>query len=228
MRIQINGWQRLGIILSALWLITVGCYAAYEYLKWPDATDYFVESSPESFVVKAPKEAQKPEVLPIIINKEDLGPCVVIHPKILLGKIMMAQFMPVAAVWTVSICIVWSVKWVQAGFNNAGETKELRAAGQEVGQPFGASNQRRLNTNMAIRFSLYAIWFVLWMFCLGSFKIWTDGKQKRVVKQIVNSSLQDRQRHADRWGLQYAAMQSGITILFMSGFIIITRKTKNK
>lgn len=43
MTIRINGWQRIGIVLSILWSILVCGYTTYEFVKKVDATTYFIE-----------------------------------------------------------------------------------------------------------------------------------------------------------------------------------------
>ena len=33
---RLKGWTRLGVVLSGLWLFTVGAWTTYEYLHWDD------------------------------------------------------------------------------------------------------------------------------------------------------------------------------------------------
>jgi hypothetical protein len=33
---QLGGWSRFGVVLSGLWLVAIGTWAAYEYIQWED------------------------------------------------------------------------------------------------------------------------------------------------------------------------------------------------
>ncbi len=61
MSIRLNGWQRIGVILSFLWTIFVCGYAVFEYYSDPSfGRGYFVEVQPEQPRTISPEEALAP------------------------------------------------------------------------------------------------------------------------------------------------------------------------
>lgn len=94
---QLNGWQRIGLVLSVLWVCFVCGYSAYEYVQGGSGTRYLIEmvrtdnmpfSNPPSF--------------------EDF----VQKPRLNVGLLIVAIIGPLAFVWAMADLVVVAVRWV--------------------------------------------------------------------------------------------------------------------
>jgi hypothetical protein len=117
MKIKLNGWQRLGVVVSLLWFIFVGSYAAYEYLNWPEVTGLLVGFPPVT-VITAQKDATV-DLSSIVINQSDLVPD---KPGLRLNRFVLTLFLPVFCFWSISYLLIWTIKWVRSGSMNSAKT----------------------------------------------------------------------------------------------------------
>lgn len=100
---KLGGWQRLGIFLSAIWILSVGLFVVYEANSKPMGNKYFVEmlepdpvgkgNSFESIFADLPQEK-----------------------RIKTKKIMATLLAPVILSWFLCYLLVWSIKWIVKGF----------------------------------------------------------------------------------------------------------------
>ena len=98
-----QGWIRLGIVLSAVWLLTICAIAAYEYfIAPPPDAHWFVSYVPGT----------KP-------NPEPPSPYVIWDvPSLKGGTFFQVLLLPLVVGWSVIPLIAWAVSWVRSGFRS--------------------------------------------------------------------------------------------------------------
>lgn len=107
---KLNGWQRVGVIVSALWILIVLGVASKEYYDWVLPVSCHGDDSPHSFFTAwgDPQPcAEKHDPLHILT-----------HWKVSFrfGRFLSILFLPVFVGWVVSYCLLWTVSWVKEGF----------------------------------------------------------------------------------------------------------------
>src|SRR5438093_7248224 len=116
MTVRLNGWQRIGVVLSALWAVVV-CSVAF--ISYTDATPY----SQSRFVVwynaKDGKElkAKSHDANWVELLQEAQRRGLVEPTKSLnIDVFFMMLFVPLLIGWLVSYLSVWTVRWIVRGF----------------------------------------------------------------------------------------------------------------
>jgi hypothetical protein len=103
---RLNGWQRLGIVLSVLWIAAVFAYALVELSRGPFSAKLLTEIVPSTT-----RESIKPSV------KGDsdvvLAP---VEPRLIAVRIAIAVAVPVVAGWSFVYLLVLVARWIGAGF----------------------------------------------------------------------------------------------------------------
>jgi hypothetical protein len=103
MSTHFGGWQRLGIVVSILWLVSVSTYALRELKSaTPNQYLYFVQFVPGS--VSDPNTH--------IINSKPVGNIVWDEAQLKKGTWLAVSLLPVVMMWTMG----YSIAWIQAGF----------------------------------------------------------------------------------------------------------------
>ena len=102
---KLNGWNRIGIILSVLWMLSVIGYTAIEFQLGPESNMLLVD-----MVVTKTGEPIK------VLEGNPFRDLVPVEPNLKLMTFFLALFIPVVVIWILSYLIVWSTKWVKAGF----------------------------------------------------------------------------------------------------------------
>jgi len=97
MRIRLNGWQRIGVILSALWIVFILSFAVYE-LRF--GSRYLLFIGPVTF-----------ESFTIYQDKMEWS-------RILLGRVVATALLPIPFFWLVAYGFVYALRWVSKGFKN--------------------------------------------------------------------------------------------------------------
>lgn len=92
-----NGWARVGVVVSVLWMLATLSTALYELLAFRAPFGEFV-----------------------FIDLVDTGPAIQgftpVEPKLLTGRTATAALVPVAGFWLVCLAGVATYRWVRAGF----------------------------------------------------------------------------------------------------------------
>jgi len=106
---RLGGWQRIGIVLSALWILAVAAYAVFELASGPDSAMLLIQ-----MVVSKTGE-------PItVLDGNAYRDLVPVEPKLLVGRLLIALFVPVVTAWVLAYACAWAVRWVIAGFRRNG------------------------------------------------------------------------------------------------------------
>jgi len=91
---HLNGWQRIGVILSCCWIL-VATVLAYGYWTYTGIVD--------------------PWNLPTLLHY--IGPFFGYYPPGIL-VVLVAFVFPIAAGWLFVYVIIWSTKWIIGGFKS--------------------------------------------------------------------------------------------------------------
>ena len=99
-----NGWQRLGVVASAIWLLGTSAIAALEL--WGSPASVFSQSYAFHFVefIPSPIQANVPEGFTAVDST------------FLLGAFLKAALLPPLAAWLAVFITYRVVQWVRAGF----------------------------------------------------------------------------------------------------------------
>jgi hypothetical protein len=119
---RLNGWQRIGIVLSVVWILSVGGRGALEYLQGSGEPYYamrFLPALGEDYYfadsiqipVPPPKDTH---VGSFVTFEEARGFRIEHHFRI--GYLVAAVFAPVVLLWLFAYLSVFVVRWVRAGF----------------------------------------------------------------------------------------------------------------
>ena len=104
---RLNGWQRIGVVLSALWILIVSGYAIFELMQGPNSAMLFVQ-----MVVS---KTQEP-VSALAGNQfRDLVP---VEAQLRYGRLIIVVIMPVAVGWVLASGLVWTIRWIAGGFRS--------------------------------------------------------------------------------------------------------------
>lgn len=107
---KLNGWQRLGILLSVFWMIAVGIEWWVEVRQGPFSTGWVtdtVELNP------APPRPESSAALPYV-----LGPPV--HQVVNIARFLVALIAPPIALWALGFSAVWVRRGFQGRNNSPG------------------------------------------------------------------------------------------------------------
>jgi len=97
MRLRLSGWERVGVILSALWIVFILSFAVYE-LHFGSRHMLFI--GPVTF-----------ESFTIYQDKIEWS-------RILLGRVVATAVLPIPFFWLVAHGLVHVFRWVSKGFKN--------------------------------------------------------------------------------------------------------------
>jgi hypothetical protein len=94
---RLNGWQRIGVVLSALWVLFVCGYSVYEYVQGGSSTRYLIEMVRADNMPfgKAP-------------SFEDFDQ----KPRINVGLLFAAIVGPLALAWAMADLVIIAVRWI--------------------------------------------------------------------------------------------------------------------
>ena len=107
---KLNGWERLGVVVSVIWLLAVIAVACLE--RWGDTPFqrfYFVEFSPDN--------TQQPttEVEPTTGQTFTLKP---VKVNISVASILQTALPPLLIFWPLVYTIIWVARWIKRGFSD--------------------------------------------------------------------------------------------------------------
>jgi len=132
---KLNGWIRLGIVLSVVWVGVVFAVVGVELFG--GAPEFFF-----SRVITKTGESVTPDMRNNAFY--DLIPthCVFRFP-----AFAGVMFLPLAAAWIVVSAIVWALRWIRAGFTHGDDAAALTMRRSEpghrapaaIGRPSGPS-----------------------------------------------------------------------------------------
>lgn len=114
MRIPLNGWQRIGVALSVVWILSVGGCSALEYVQKGEPTHYFVYT----VNVDLPPVKDLDQPGRILSYGEWLG--FRAESRFRVGRLIAAMLVPVVVCWAFAYVCVFVVRWVVAGFKKNG------------------------------------------------------------------------------------------------------------
>jgi hypothetical protein len=136
---RLNGWQRIGIVLSVCWIAFILLVVARglmevkdfdedltgpcpnlsigAFLQWNDAQDGGRLSirQDEETSVGCSELAERAAVFKEARNRGIIEPVKAVQwPKVLLAMVL-----PIAASWLIAYVIYWTYRWIRAGFKSA-------------------------------------------------------------------------------------------------------------
>jgi hypothetical protein len=97
--INLNGWQRIGVVVSVLWIVLAAAYSFKEISEGPFGTRFLTD------VVTSKTDEDNP-----FRDKPFLG--VPVDTTLNLMKLCATAFVPIAALWIGG----WAVAWIAKGF----------------------------------------------------------------------------------------------------------------
>jgi hypothetical protein len=114
MRIRLNGWQRTGVVLSIVWMLSIGGCGALEYLQVGEPTYYFVDTvevhlPPAKDVDRPGRELSLEEFMGIHAER---------HFRV--DRLIAAMLVPLVLIWAFAYVCVFVIRWVAAGFKKNG------------------------------------------------------------------------------------------------------------
>jgi hypothetical protein len=106
MSTKLNGWVRLGVVLSIAWIVLVSGVAIAEYLT-RNPFDYFHNETREQIFFGWAKDSlyKTPEGQPIEGFKD-----------IEFLKFWVTLIVPIIAAWLIVSALYWSISWIRTGF----------------------------------------------------------------------------------------------------------------
>ena len=113
---RLNGWQRIGALLSVLWCLVIAGFTATAYYKYSQerSLDAASQAAIDQCREGQPKGLSRKEVEKAcgISLSEFMGKAE--KPSVLAFVALMG--LPIAAGWLLVYIVVWATKWVRAGF----------------------------------------------------------------------------------------------------------------
>jgi uncharacterized membrane protein YhaH (DUF805 family) len=113
---RLNGWQRVGVVLSALWCLGVVGKTGYDFYTAVSFNAY-VEKCCEEDKENVPRKEKKhgDEIswceAAEVCTRATLRPTL---PPVL--ALIALLFLPIAAGWLIAFLIIWTAKWIREGF----------------------------------------------------------------------------------------------------------------
>lgn len=121
---RVNGWQRIGIVLSVLWLAGSGVFVA-KTLASSSTDTWFVSVLPAHCQPGAPKLSERPSGNRRGISIDELDEYLIgckseyIIPAVSSpnwGAVSILVLGPIAALWAIACALVAIVRWIAVGF----------------------------------------------------------------------------------------------------------------
>jgi len=104
-----NGWLRLGIVLSALWLLGVAIYASWEY-----------QSMQSSLAHSALPSELPPSEWEVVGQQSFLTDCKLVQGQAScasrVANLASLALLPILAIWPMVLLLVCAFLWVRTGF----------------------------------------------------------------------------------------------------------------
>ncbi len=116
---RFNGWQRIGIVLSLLWLILVCGYTAYEFVKKVDVTTYLIEVTHN----KPTFDSQGHRTITI---EEAYGEDTKRNLKVI--NFFSAIFVPITLAWGIVYLCIFAFRWINTGFKQIPAQSQIDAS----------------------------------------------------------------------------------------------------
>jgi len=116
-RIQLNGWQRIGAILSLLWVVSVCGYAVSEYSERGPRTAYFVEMVKVGVAPTGDSADSQTGKRRTLSFEDFVGR---FEPRLMIDRLIAAIALPLIAAWALVYLGIIAVRWVAAGFRKNG------------------------------------------------------------------------------------------------------------
>jgi hypothetical protein len=110
----LNGWQRIGIVATVLWVVAIVAIACLE--RWGNPASVFSSEYAFQFVEFNPAPEQPLKKL----DRETgqlRGPTVVI-PSFSPYLILRAASIPPLVGWLLAYIVLWTIQWVKKGFKS--------------------------------------------------------------------------------------------------------------
>jgi hypothetical protein len=106
---RLNGWQGIGVVASVLWLVFVGCLAAYEANLSESATTFLTQ------------DINAETKLPIPTGPVTFESFLVKRERVLVpGRIALVMCVPLVVVWLAVYGLLATMRWVARGFKHDG------------------------------------------------------------------------------------------------------------
>ena len=120
MQIHLNGWQRIGVFLSVLWILLAGCLAIIEYADSKKPIDKKLIASGylffKSHQVKFDPPPDTGRVKRFLSYEEAFGYRSVHEFRPV--RLISAIFVPILLFWIIAYISVFAFRWIAAGFRN--------------------------------------------------------------------------------------------------------------
>jgi hypothetical protein len=106
---NLTGWQRVGVVISVLWALTVGGFAAYEITKGAPFGEFqLVEFVPDK------------SSAPIVSTYPISGKTVTLKPVesvLNIQALLLTIVGPIVSGWLLVYVLLWVYRWVRASFH---------------------------------------------------------------------------------------------------------------
>ncbi len=104
---RLNGWVRIGIVISALWVLFVCGFALSEYVRHDPHTSNFIEwqvaKTGESYASLLKTTGPFADLVPLSASLR-------------LRWFIFALLAPVLVFWVSALAVIYTVRWVAHGF----------------------------------------------------------------------------------------------------------------
>lgn len=116
---KLNGWYRIGVVLSVLWFFFTIGFTIYQY-NYPSKYSYPRLVSLTSSWIPDNPYMKSDTTKKIITTKEliKLEDVVWDKPVIRYGNILLYMIVPVVSGWLLVLTMIWSIKWIIRGFKS--------------------------------------------------------------------------------------------------------------
>ena len=108
---KLNGWQRIGIIISLLWILAMFVVAAKEIFDWMTSGGCWGASHPNNLFINWVETMQ-----PCPERCDPLNLLFLWKGSFRIGRFFSLLILPVIAGWVGSYCVLWVACWVKEGF----------------------------------------------------------------------------------------------------------------
>jgi hypothetical protein len=111
---KLNGWYRIGIVLSFLWCLVIIGITIYQYNN--PRNSFFITLEPDitkPILPEAPR-VEAPVAQDTVVYVPPPPPIYDTKPVVNYGNVFLSMIITVALWWM----IIWSIKWVIRGFKN--------------------------------------------------------------------------------------------------------------
>lgn len=107
---KLNGWQRIGIVLSILWLVPVASFPLIQLWTYPEDT---LHNSPffDWIVPAADVPSAENDDLYDLFEPD-------LVPKLKIGLYLLFAFGPVIGFWLLIYLCIYTIRWVFNGFKH--------------------------------------------------------------------------------------------------------------